>query len=521
MSSPKSYRPWAPDQPYLLPPDPRAWLPKDHLAYFILEVIEALDIASIEDPIQSKDPRGERPYAPRTMLALLLYGYCTGVFSSRRIERRTHEDVAFRYLAGGQHPEFSTICAFRRTHLAAIEALFVQVVQISRRAGLASLGHVSFDGTKVHANASKHKAMSYERMLADEQRLQAEICDLLKRAENQDTSDDQRLGIGVPDVDLPAELERRNDRVAKIQEAMAALEEEARAARAEQLREQAKRALAAADAAPDEGERNRALARAARREAAANAIDEDPEDAEEPPPVADALPTHTPKVTRHGSPKPTAQRNFTDSESRIMERGGEILQGYNCQAAVDADSQIIVAHGTSNQAPDTYYLVPMLRRVLANTGSLPQVITADAGYWAPANAAWCAERNVDAYISTQRQRRSATDTVSSAPEEPVTPQQKMRAKLTSPEGQKIYRRRKGIPEPVFGQIKQAVGFRRFQMRGMVKASPVVNGLSCVPATTFESSGRRVERIGWRRSPERFAAPLPAGTGTGAGATTGS
>jgi transposase len=227
----KTYRPWTPDQPYLLPPNPRDWLPEGHLAPFLLEVVESLDLSAIEDAIQEKDPRGERPYHPRMMLALLLYGYCTGTFSSRKIERKTYEDVAFRYLAGGEHPDFSTICTFRRVHLSAIDGLFVQVVQVSRRVGLAKLGHVSLDGTKVSANASKHKAMSYERMVADEVRLRDEIAQLLARAEGQDADDDKRLGAGEPELDLPAELRRRTARLARIRAAKAALEQEAREAR--------------------------------------------------------------------------------------------------------------------------------------------------------------------------------------------------------------------------------------------------------------------------------------------------
>lgn len=475
---PKSYRAWSPDHPYLLPPDPRGWLPDDHLAHFVLEVVEKLDISAIDDAIQAKDPRGERPYAPRMMLAILVYAYCSGVFSSRRIERRTHEDIAFRYLAGNQHPDFATICAFRRTHLDAIACLFVQIVQISQRAGLVKLGHVSFDGSKIHANASKHKAMSYERMVKDEKRLQGEIRDLMARAESHDAADEARLGEGVAEVDLPAELKRREVRLTRIQAAKAALEGEAREARAEQLREQGERARAAGERAADEDARAKALARADCREAAAQAVEAcgeplstdetDPED-EETASGPDDLPEHAPSVTRDGLPKPTAQRNFTDPESRIMERGGEYMQAYNGQAAVDGDSQIIVAQGLSNHAPDTRYLVPMLQRVQSTTGALPSTVSADAGYWAPANASWCEEHGVDAYIATQRQRRSAPADPTAPAEPATTPQQKMRAKVASPEGKKIYRRRKCIPEPVFGQIKQAMGFRRFTMRGMQKA----------------------------------------------------
>lgn len=462
----KSYRPWSPDQPHLLPPDPRDWLETDHLAHFILEVVDRLDVSAVDEAIQAKDPRGERPYPPRMMLGLLLYGYCTGVFSSRRIERHTYEDVAMRYLAGGLHPEFSTICSFRRVHLAAIEDLFVQVVQIGRRAGLARLGHVSFDGTKVHANASKHKAMSYERMLEEERRLKCEIQALMRQAERQDAEDDARLGCDVADRDLPSELSRRAERLARIDAAKMALEQEARQARAEQLREQAERARTVAAQAGEEEERAAALRRAERRDAASTALAE-PSDARNAAQAGD-LPQHAPKVTRDGLPKPAAQRNFTDPESRIMERGGEILQAFNCQIAVDGEQQFIVAQAVSNQSPDTHYLVPMLVRVSANVGALPSVITADAGYWAPANAAWCEERGVDAYISTQRQRHSdVCDPIVQT--EASTPQQRMRTKVTSPEGRKIYRRRKCIPEPVFGQIKQAMGFRRFSMRGMQKA----------------------------------------------------
>src|SRR5690606_38212789 len=404
---PKSYRPWSPDQPFLLPPDPRTWLPEGHLAHFVLEVVERLDISAIDGAIQAKDPRGERPYPPRMMLSLLVYGYCTGVFSSRKIERKTHEDIAFRYLAGNQHPHFSTIADFRRVHLDAMAALLVQVVQISRRAGLAKLGHVSFDGSEVQANASKHKAMSYGRMVEEEKRLRAEIEALLARGEQQDEVDDARLGDGVAETDLPAEIHRREARLARIESAKAALEAEARMARAAQLREQAERARCVAAQAESDRERTIALARAERREEAARAVESggaaaDATDGDEAGNEGEAscsdgaFPEHAPKVTPEGFPKPAAQRNFTDPDSRIMERGGEIVQAYNGQIAVDGESQVIVAHGLSNQAPDTYYLVPMLDRVRSTAGALPENISADTGFWAPTNAVWCEEQQVDA-----------------------------------------------------------------------------------------------------------------------------
>jgi transposase len=502
MPGTKSYRPWSPDQPFLMPPNPGEWLPEDHLARFVLELIRELDITAIEAPIQSKDPRGERPYDPRMMMGLLVYGYCTGVMSSRKIERKTYEDVAFRYLAGGQHPEFSTICTFRRTHLAAVKDLFRQVVRLAREAGLIKMGHVSLDGSKVDANASKHKAMSYDRMLTDEQRLEAEIRDLLARAEDQDQADDARLGAGVPETDLPGELKRREDRLARIRAAKAALEADARATRAAQLREQAERARKAAAASDDPAEKGRAERRAERRDAAAAALTaadgDEPSGSRtasgapgEPGPSNDAgpsttsaassggtaddvqageLPVHHAKVTRDGAPQASAQRNFTDPDSRIMERGGGFTQAYNGHIAVDDEWHVIVGQGASNQAPDTEYFIPMLERVQATVGLLPEKATADAGFWSPENARWAEEHAVDAYISTQRHRHGAPATDPAEPPGPTaTPQQRMRHKVSTPEGRAIYRRRKCLPEPVFGQIKQAMGFRRFSMRGLEKA----------------------------------------------------
>jgi transposase len=491
MVGSKGYREWAPDQPFLLPPSPRDWLPEGHLAYFILEVVETIDISDIENAIQSKDHRGTQPYNPRMMVALLLYAYSSGVCSSRKIERRTHEDIAFRFLSGEQHPDFSTICTFRRVHLDALASMFLHILKLCREAGLVKLGHVSLDGTKEKANASKHKAMSYDRMKEDEVRLAAEIAELLQRAEGADVADDARLGRDGKEEDLPAELKRRETRLAKIREAKAALEEQARTARVEKLREQAVSHQAAAAAATDPAEQKRAATLAERREATARALEagvatDGPEDDPDPEPGTratrepEAMPMHQTPCTPSGAPKPGAQRNFTDPDSRIMESHGEFVQGYNGQIAVDDAHQIIVAHGLSNQAPDTYYLVPMLTLVERNCGAPPKAITADAGYWAPANAAWCEQHGIDAYIATQRQRHgvapvtaSAEPTTAGAPQPPVappptTPIEKMRNKVASPGGRQIYSRRKVLPEPVFGQIKEARGFRRFSLRGLVK-----------------------------------------------------
>ena len=247
MGKSKSYRPWAPSQSFLLPlpfreEAPLDWLPEGHLAFFILDVVKQLDLSEIESAIQSKDPRGNRPFSPAMMVSLLVYGYCVGVRSSRRIERATHEDVAFRVLAGGSHPDHSRISEFRRAHLKAFTTVFKQVLQLCQKAGLVKLGRVAIDGTKVQANASKHKAMSYKRMVAMEKRLEAEVARLLAEAERTDQEEDARFGEGQREEDLPEELRRREQRLKKLQEAKSELEAEAKVARAQALREQASRA---------------------------------------------------------------------------------------------------------------------------------------------------------------------------------------------------------------------------------------------------------------------------------------
>ena len=265
----KSYQPWTQDQAYLLPPSLRDWLPEDHLAWFILEVVSQLDLSAIEDAIQSKDSRGQRPYHPSMMVALLVYAYCTWVYSSRRIERACHEDVAFRVITGNAQPFFTTINEFRRMHREHFGALFVEVLKLCRRAGLVKLHHVAIDGTKVKANASKHKAMSYRRMVQEERRLRAEVDRLLGDAEAVDASEDSRYGAGTRGDELPEELRRRESRLKRIREAKEALEAEARKARARTLREQAEGHERTARAHPDKAVRRCARTNAAKRRAKA------------------------------------------------------------------------------------------------------------------------------------------------------------------------------------------------------------------------------------------------------------
>lgn len=471
MSGPKSYRPWFPKQSFLLPPSPLDWLPEGHLAYFILDVVDSLDLSEIEKRIQEKDPRGNRPYPPRMMVALLLYAYCVGVYSSRKIERATFEDVAFRVLAGGEHPFFTTINEFRRLHLSSFRDLFVQVLKLCQKAGLVKLGQVAFDGTKMAANASKHKAMSYARMQELERRLELEVDALLERAAMADQEEDAQWGEGMREDDLPQELQRRQDRLERLREAQAALEAEARQVRAQELEEQAQRARERAASATTKAARRSDEARAKRCEAQAEALQNDGEEDPPPPSVTvDGLPEHKVRTRANGSPHPKAQRNFVDPDSRIMEAGGQFLQGYNCQLAVDEPYQIIVAQAVSNKSPDNGNLVPMVEQVHKNCHELPAHATADAGYWTPEAPEQCSELGTEALIATERRRHwDQDDTVREGqPPEDATAREAMRWKLRTEQGRELYARRKWTVEPVNGQIKEARRFRRFSLRSLGK-----------------------------------------------------
>lgn len=454
----KRYRSWTPDQSFLFPPSPQDWLPDDHLVYFVLDLVEVLDLSSIDGALQRKDPRGERPYNPAMMVALLVYGYCTGVYSSRKIARAIHEQVAFRVLTGGQTPHFTRISAFRRTHLDALKGLFQQVLVLCMEAGLVKLGHIALDGTKVQANASKHKANSYAHMKKLEERLQTEIADLMERAEASDTAEDVRLGTGVDEVDVPEELRRREGRLAKLRQAKQALEEESRRARAAHLQELASgcddRAESAAE--PKKRKLNRTLA--AKRRAAADALFNDDDD--EPPfQTPSGLPKNRPRTNTDGTPHDKAQRNFTDPDSRIMMSNGAFVQGYNCQVVAD-DAQIILARDVTNQCPDSGNLVPMMEQTLENVGRAPDAATADNGYWAPGVDEACSAMGIEVYVSTAS--RPVKETLPAD----ASPRTRMAHKTHTPEGRAIYRRRKYTVEPVFGQAKEARGFRRFHLRGL-------------------------------------------------------
>ena len=463
----KTYRPYAPTQTYLLPPSPLDWLPGDHLAYFVLDLVAELDLGAIEDALQAKDGRGERPYSPRMMTALLLYGYAVGIFSSRRIERATHEDVGFRILAGNEHPHFTTVNDFRARHRGALAGLFVQVLKECQSAGLVKLGHVAIDGTKMKANASKHKAMSYERMNKDEARLRAEVEALLAQAEATDAAEDEEYGVGQAPTDVPAELRRREDRLAKIREVRAALKAEAAKARANELREQAEDLRRkAADPATAPKDQRCFTTLAAKRDASARKLDDDDED--DPPASSDDdLPVHRPPTDRSGTPKPKAQRNFTDPESGIMLRDGAFVQAYNAQIAVDEHAQVIVAAALSNHAADTGYFEPMLHRVVDNCGAVPERTTADAGYFSAENIRTAERMGTEPFVSVGKHRNDGTP--EDLPPNYHTPARRaMRALLDSPRGHAAYARRKVAVEPVFGQIRACRGFRQMSFRGLLK-----------------------------------------------------
>jgi transposase len=485
MQKLKTFRPWVPGQTTLLPASPSDWLSADHQVYFLLDLVDELDLSAIVIPAQSKDPRGEKGFDPRMMTLLLLYAYCVGIVSSRRIERACYEDLAFRVLTGNQQPDHSRISEFRRQNLDALSGLFVQILRFCQEVGMVSLGHVALDGTKVQANASKHKAMSHERMLKAEAQLEKEIKELMRKAEILDAQEDSKYGKGKLGSDLPKELQRRQDRLAKIFQARKAMEAEAAAAAA---RDRAKQATAAEAAAADalaaehadaseqqklrdKADRSRKKAEAAKDLAIEKAQEAglDPDGLDPQP--ADAMPQRGLAHRSDGSPKASTQRNFTDPDSHIMKSDGNMLQGYNCQAAVDGDHQVIVAMGVSNQPPDVEHLEPMLERTIANTGACPETFIADAGYWSEDNVSACEKRGADPHISTGRQKHGQPPPAICGPiPKGLDAKGKMARKLRKKEGREIYAKRKTIVEPVFGQTKEARGLRRFLLRGLEKVN---------------------------------------------------
>ena len=452
--------------------------------YFLLDLVDELDLSQVLIPAQSKDPRGEKGFDPRMMTMLLLYAYCVGIVSSRKIERACYEDLAFRVLTGNQQPDHSRISEFRRRNLDALKGLFVQILRLCQKAGMVSLGHVALDGTKLQANASKLKAMSHERMLRAEKELEKEINALMRKAEILDAQEDRRYGKGNRGSELPDELRCKQGRLARIPQARKEMEAETAAAAARQRQEEAEatRAKAAAareaDApATEQAELQKtAEAAAAKAKAATEKAIEAAEHAGVEPPdleplAADAMPRRGLARKADGTPTTKAQRNFTDPDSHLMQSGGTCLQGYNCQLAVDGDHQVIVAVGVSNQPPDVEHLEPMLERIAISVGARPTVMTMDAGYWSEDNAKACADQGIDAYIATARLQHGQPPPPKRGPlPKDADAKARMARKLRSKKGSRIYAQRKAIVEPVNGQIKEARGLRRFLLRGLEKVT---------------------------------------------------
>jgi transposase len=435
----KVFRPYDPEQVLLMAPVLGEWVPEGDLAHFVCDLVEdSLDLSAVYASYE--DERGYPPYDPRLMLKLLIYGYATGTVSSRKLEQATYRDVAVRMLVADQHPDYRSIARFRVRHLDALAGLFVQALRLCRKAGLVKLGSLAIDGTKLRANASRHKAMSYGRMGKAEAQLEAEIAAIeeqaaaiLADAEATDQAEDARYGPDRRGDELPAELARRESRLARIREAKAALEAE------EQERERARQA------------QMREQGREPRK----------PDPDTEPP-----------------APKPTAQRNFTDPESKIMKTSdGAFHQCFNAQAVVDSHAQVIVAADATDEAPDARRLEPALEQLAENLEAIEAELPAeakllgDAGYFSEHNIAVAAEHGLDPHLATGRFKRSEPQPP--APRGPVpqgaTAKQRMARKLQTKRGRTAYAKRKTIVEPVFGQMDTVQSAKRLLLRGEAAA----------------------------------------------------
>ena len=415
----KQFLPWDVEQVSLFPASVLDYVPPSHPAHFVRDLVrDELDLGEVYASYE--DARGAPAFHPAMMTALLLYAYTRGIYSSRRISRACEDRLDFHAVTASSKPDFRTISEFRKRHLKALSGLFVQVLKLCAQAGLVKLGHVALDGTKIKANASKHKAMSYARMQKAEAALAAEVAGWLKAADAADRKDDVSLGADQRGDEMPDWVADKRKRLDKIRQAKAALEAQAKA----------------------------------QVESKAKAEDDDPRDK----PQSGRRPKHPP-----GTPKPKAQRNFTDPDSRIMPGRDGFVQAYNGQAAVDSTAQVIVAHSLSNSSADAPCLIPLTDAITRNMGKAAKEISADAGYCSEANLVALKERKISAYIATGQAKRP---TIGGKVGGPLT--QTMRRKLKLGGHRSRYRLRKQLPEPVFGQIKQARGFRQFLLRGLDK-----------------------------------------------------
>jgi transposase len=414
---PKGYRPYLPNQDFLMPPSLREWLAEEHLVYFVSDVVDELNLSAIH-AVYGEEKRGQPPYHPRLMTKLLVYAYCTGVFSSRRIQKRLQEDIPFKVLAAGNEPDFRTISDFRKIHIGTLQGLFEQVLEMALEVGAVKVGRVSVDGTKVRANASKHKAMSYGRMTEKQQQLSDEVKQLLAQAEAADEEEDSRYGSQRGD-ELPQELRRRETRLAKIKLAKKVIEQRAR----EKAAAEGQSAAEAKRAKPDDKD----------------------------------------------------QYNFTDPESRIMKGADGFVQAYNAQAAVEPTMLLIVGQSVTEAANDKRQLEPMVEIIEQQSGQRPEAILADSGYCSEENLAYLEsaehpERKIEGFIATGKQKHGEHRLPCKRGPLPkgATKVDRMKRKLQTKAGKAVYAARKCVVEPVFGQIKQARGFRQFLLRGKEK-----------------------------------------------------
>ena len=417
---------------FLLPPSVDEWLPEQHLARFVVEVIERQDLSAM---VKSYRGSGSASYHPSMLLGLVVYGYATGIFSSRKLERATYDSVAFRFIAANDHPDHDTIASFRRRFLAEIGTLFVGVLLLAREMGMLQLGTVALDGTKLHANASRHSALSYEHASQIEAQLKAEVAELLALAEAADRAD-------LPDgLSVPQELARREERLARLAEAKAKIEARARERFEREQAEHEAKLKARADKAKATGKK----------------------------------PGGKPPAPPTAEPDATDQINLTDEDSRIMPMaGGGFEQAYNAQAAVAAGSMLVVAADVVQAANDKQQIVPTLEQLarLPKALGTPETLLADSGYFSAANVTACAEAKIAPLIALGRERhhRSWRERFAAAPPAPdnPTPLAAMGHRLATPEGKRLYALRKQTPEPVFGIIKSVRGFRQFLLRGLDK-----------------------------------------------------
>jgi transposase len=421
------FRDYQPDQQLLLPPDLRDWLPEEHLVYFISDTIDAMDLKAFYAPYEG-DGRRNRPYDPGMMLKVLVYGYSVGVFSSRKLARALEEDVAFRVLAAGNFPQHRTICEFRKRHLGDFQDVFVQVVRLAGELGMVKLGTVAVDGSKVKANASKHKAMSYERMEKEEKRIRSLIQRLTRKAQREDEREDARYGPELRGDELPEEIAFQKGRLEKIRAAKRRLEER-------QKEEDRRKGRSEEDGNYASGVRPQGGRSKFRR--------------------------------KFGEPPPKKQENFTDPDSRIMKIAPRHYgQCYNAQIVVDDEEQLITAVDVGQNAADSGYLVPLLDASKSHTERDPESVLADAGYKSEENFRALEQRDITGYVALGRERKGSSSKKAIDPKRVAT--RTMQSRLKTEEGQERYKKRKAVVEPVFGWIKSVLGFRSFSLRGHSK-----------------------------------------------------